>query len=81
MRTYLNTVARGHRTWADLKAPSLQLLQEYRRFLQINPDDLGHQYLELLNTLIAAQIPKRPMMRNRSLSLQEALASNNNYPG
>lgn len=54
--THLNTVARGHKAWADLNPPTTQELVEYGEWLLANPNDLGNQYSAILKGEIDLRI-------------------------
>ena len=53
---HLNTVARGHKAWADLNAPKTQDLVDYGQWLLDNPEDLGNQYQDILRQEIDQRI-------------------------
>lgn len=58
VRVYLNTLARGHVEWANVDAPSLESLEKFRTHLGLDFDDIGHQYVELLDSIIEQKTSK-----------------------
>lgn len=73
VRVFLNTVARGHKTWADRNAPKTSELVEYGQWLLDNPDDLGNQYADILRQEIDLRIKemmnKMPVMKSKTTSM------------